>query len=61
MYLAPDLLAEVLDLDFKGFGRGLFKEPCSKEFLKRLPEFEPVTVFQALNKKNNPVVSINHG
>ena len=51
MYLEPDLLVlpGVLDLDFKGFGRELFKEACPKEFLKMLPEFEPVSVFQALN------------
>jgi hypothetical protein len=51
MYLVPDLLVlpGVLDLDFKGFGRGFFKEACPKEFLKMLPEFEPVSVFQALN------------
>jgi len=50
MYLELDLLVlpGVLDLDFKGFGRGFFKESCLKEFLKMLFKFEPVSVFQAL-------------
>jgi hypothetical protein len=36
MYLEPDLLVlpGVLDLDFKGFGRGLFKEAYPKGVFK---------------------------